>query len=89
MKKILSLLVFCVLAFQVFGQVEKIEKRSYGLLDSIYYVNGGDTVCIETFFPNGFLETREWKQDSIEKYYRQGQIASRTRYDIKHEMNGY
>jgi WG containing repeat len=89
MKKILSLLGFCVLAFHGFGQVKKIEKRSYGLLDSVYYVNGGDTVCIETYFQNGNLEKKEWKEDSVELYFEQGQIASRSDFHIKHDMNGY
>jgi WG containing repeat len=85
MKKILSLLGFCVLAFHGFGQVKKIEKRSYGLLDSVYYVNGGDTVCVETYYGNGLVEGRVWKNDSTEQFDRNGRLMSRTQNHIKHE----
>jgi WG containing repeat len=88
MRKILSLLGFCVLAFHGFGQVKKIEKRSYGLLDSVYYVNGGDTVCVEGFHKNGLLKIRAWKNDSNEVFNTQGKKISYTQSHIKHSF-GY
>jgi WG containing repeat len=87
MKKILSLLGFCVLAFHGFGQVKKIEKRSYGLLDTVYYVNGGDTVCIESFHRNGLLKARHWKKDSTEIYNNQGKLVSKTYARVKYDMD--
>lgn len=88
MKKILSLIILSILAFNAFGQIQKIETRTYGLLDSIYYMNGNDTVYTESFHKNGLVNRRQWKQDSFEVYNTQGKLISQTKSHIKHSF-GY
>ena len=58
MKKILFLIILSILAFNAFGQIQKIEKRTYGLLDSIYYMDGRDTVYTESFGKNGLKKAQ-------------------------------
>jgi hypothetical protein len=88
MKKILALLCLLTISFYAFGQVKKIEKKSYGLLDSVLYVNGSDTICIESFHGNGIIATRSWKKDSLENFNYEGTLFYRESSHIKHQF-GY
>jgi hypothetical protein len=88
MKKIRFLFGLLILNFHAFGQIQKIEKRSYGLLDTNFYVNGRDTVYIETFHHNGLLHERMWKEDSTLTYDNRGKLKEKVLTYIKHDF-GY
>jgi WG containing repeat len=75
-------------SFHAICQFQKIEKRTFGLLDTIFYLNGSDTTSIETFHPNGNLAKREWKNDSIERFNFHGKRVFHTQTHIKHQF-GY
>ena len=83
MKKIPCLVaLFCYCLSPLYAQTKPVEIRKHNLLDTIFYLNGKDTVYVETYYPNSHKKSKSWKKDSFYLYYPDGSLKVK---EFQHE----
>lgn len=89
MKKIPCLFaLFCYCLAPLYAQIRPVETRKHNLLDTIFYINGKDTVYMETFYPNSQKKSKMWKKDSFYLYYSDGSLKTKEFQPKKYDF-GY
>jgi WG containing repeat len=80
MKIIVSALLFCLVSNNLGAQVPEFDFIS----DTLFHLNGSDTTHFETFHLNGKVRQRQWKQDSLHLFSKDGKLEARTLTHIQH-----
>jgi hypothetical protein len=80
MKILGSVLLFCLVSNHLYAQVPEFDFIS----DTLFHLNGSDTTHFETFHLNGKVRQRQWKQDSLHLFSKDGKLEQRTLTHIQH-----